>query len=111
MAREPVDPDNRQGKADEQRGQPLHRAFAKGGGDGDKGQHHQREVFARAKDEGEFDDVGGKEGQGQRGQKPGDKGADGGGGQGGAAPPGAGHLVALKRGHNRRTFARCIKKD
>ena len=42
-----VDADEPERQADEQRGEPAQRRIAEGGGDGDEGQHHQREILAR----------------------------------------------------------------
>ena len=111
LAGQPVNAHQRQRKSDEQRGQPLHRAFAKGGRDGDKGQHHQRKIFTRAEDKRQLHDMGGKEGQCQRGQQTGDERSDGGGGKRRSAPPGAGHLVALQSGNDTCALPRRVQKD
>ena len=69
LAGQSVDAHGGKAKADEERGQALQRRLAEGGGDGDEGQHHQGEVFARAEDQGEFYDMGRKEGQREGGDQ------------------------------------------
>src|SRR5690606_4186260 len=86
-------------------------AVAKGGGDGDEGQNHQREIFGRAKGQREFNDEGRDKGQSQRGDQTSDEGTDGGGGESGTAPALAGHLVALERGDDRCRFTGRVEQN
>jgi hypothetical protein len=56
----------------------LKGGFPEGRRDGHEGQQQQGNIFSRAEGEGQFDDVGSKEGEGEGRQKACDKGADGG---------------------------------
>ena len=64
-------------KADEERSQSAQRGIAKCCRDGHEGEHHEREIFTRAKDQRQLDDGGREEGQQQRGDQPRDERADG----------------------------------
>ncbi len=111
LAGQLVDADTGKGQADEERGEPPKRRVAESGGDGDEGEHHQREIFARAEDERQLDDVGRNKGQSERGDEAGDEGADGCRGKRRTAAAGARHLVALERGDDRGAFAGGVEQD
>ncbi|MNK30751.1 hypothetical protein D3C87_491710 [compost metagenome] len=111
LAGQLVDADDGERKADEQRGEAAQRRIPEGGGNGDEGEHHQREIFTRAEDQRQLDDVWRDKRERDGGDEAGDEGADGGGGQGRAASALAGHLVAFERGDDRGAFARRVEQD
>ena len=96
-----VDADQAQRQPEEQAGEAAHQAVAEHGGDGGERQDHQREVFGRAEQQRQLDQLRRHEAQGQRGDGAGDERADRGGGQRLRAAALARHHVAVDGGDDR----------
>jgi hypothetical protein len=111
LARDHVQAYQADGEAKAQRCEAAKAGGTEDRGDGQQGQHHDREVARRAQADGEFHHDRGADCQEGGTDGAGNEGADGRRRKRLCRTPRLGHFVAFDRRHHRRRLARCVQQD